>query len=113
MHAAEVMLESCPSRALVKEVGGTKELQRALQGEGGWKGRARQIVMLKARVKQLEGQLRDDERVSKDECANVFAAPSSETTCSRLLAVYTYITWRSWIGGCMSTLLKKRTESGR
>lgn len=52
-------------RALMKEVGGTVELQRALDGETGWKGRARQIVMLKARVKHLEGQLRCHQRVSK------------------------------------------------
>lgn len=47
----------------MKEVGGPEELQRATHGDGGWKGRARQIVMLKARVNQLEGQLRSAQEV--------------------------------------------------
>ncbi|CAM9142093.1 unnamed protein product [Ectocarpus sp. 6 AP-2014] len=47
-------------RALSKEVGGTSlGLGRALNDTGGWKGRAQQIVMLKATVKQLQTQLRN------------------------------------------------------
>ncbi|CAN0066218.1 unnamed protein product [Ascophyllum nodosum] len=42
-------------RTLLKEIGGTDiKLDRALNGDVGWKGRARQIVMLKARVRELE-----------------------------------------------------------
>lgn len=54
-----------PRRALMKEVGGRAELEHALNDESGWKGRARQIIMLKARVKQLEGQLSNGDRVSE------------------------------------------------
>ncbi|CAM9257362.1 unnamed protein product, partial [Ectocarpus fasciculatus] len=47
-------------RALSKEVGGTSlGLGRTLNDTGGWKGRAQQIVMLKATVKQLQTQLRN------------------------------------------------------
>ncbi|CAM9664686.1 unnamed protein product [Pylaiella littoralis] len=55
-------------RALSKEIGSSNlALGRALNDEGGWKGRAQQIVMLHARVKQLEARLRshgkDPERI--------------------------------------------------
>lgn len=53
------------NRVLAKEVGGSDvELSRALNDTGGWKGRAQQIVMLKSRVKQLESQMVDGQRVS-------------------------------------------------
>lgn len=53
------------NRALAKEVGGSDvELSRALNDAGGWRGRAQQIVMLKSRVKQLESQMMDGQRVS-------------------------------------------------
>ncbi|CAM9981269.1 unnamed protein product, partial [Choristocarpus tenellus] len=44
-------------RVLVKEVGEGEKLESVLKGEG-WKGRAQHIVMLKARVRQLEEQVR-------------------------------------------------------
>lgn len=43
-------------------------LELALNDGSGWKGRAQQIVMLKARVKQLEAQLRSHGQVSQTAC---------------------------------------------
>ncbi|CAM9105403.1 unnamed protein product [Ectocarpus sp. 13 AM-2016] len=57
LHEAQEEIKKT-HRALSKEVGGTSlGLGRALTDTGGWKGRAQQIVMLKATVKQLQTQL--------------------------------------------------------
>lgn len=59
----------CLLRALSKEIGSSNlALGRALNDEGGWKGRAQQIVMLHARVKQLEARLRSHGKVSQRAC---------------------------------------------
>lgn len=38
-------------------------LNNSLGGEGGWKGRAQQIVLLKTKIRQLEAQLRNRRQV--------------------------------------------------
>ncbi len=51
-------------RVLSKEVGGASlVLNNSLGGEGGWKGRAQQIVLLKTKIRQLEAQLRNRRQV--------------------------------------------------
>ena len=54
----------CLVRVLSKEVGGASlELNKSLDDESGWKGRAQHIVLLKTRIRQLETQLRNSEQV--------------------------------------------------
>lgn len=60
MLSLKIIISAQTARALSKEIGGNGDgLDRALNEDPGWKGRGQQIVMLKATVKHLQGQLRN------------------------------------------------------